>query len=171
MAWVLAALFGVSGAHTFINADDLAERSGAFRSALISVAEKVDAYIEDHGALPSDSTLERMSASLEPPVISWFVLASERPSEKEGFDFPPWTEGEHYALGYWRVDWMEFYDSASGQTTLDRGVDPTTWKKHAIGLLGITVALAVVGYVLLRFSSKGLTNRLRQGPQVALSEL
>ena len=118
-------------------------------------ADLVDRYVKANGYLPSKEDFTKASTNLSDGSIFEFELHTSRPEKYGGFKFPEWPEGkQNFAIGYWRGEWFEFYDSNSRTTTLDETSQLSCWIKDALWPLGFSLLFGIPAFVLLWFRRK-----------------
>lgn len=89
-------------------AKDNAVYTKQFTAAAYSVSE----YRRQNGKNPPREFLQSTN-------LDGFEFYHFRPLESS-FDFPEWSKPGSYAIGRWNGDYMEWYDSASGESTTGR---------------------------------------------------
>lgn len=116
---------------SLIGAPSTGGRKAETRAALIQAANYVKEYRRQHGDFPAAATFERAAKG-----ISGFMLLPSlhltQPKDRD-FKFPEWPESDtNFAIGVWVGEWSEFYDSASGKTTLDDQASVIFWLRDAL---------------------------------------
>lgn len=163
--WIVAApLWCVSGVIAmfcllfFLDAPNQALVNQQEKAALYKRVQWVEDYLKSNGRLPSDEEFAKASTNLDNHSIYDFELRASRPSAVEGaetFNFPEWPKGkQNYAIGYWRGEWTEFYDSNTRSTTLDETSTVGCWRRAALRPLRWSAAFGIPPFILLWFLKK-----------------
>ena len=134
--WCISGLLALFCLLSLLNAPNEARENRQQRTALLRRAEFVH-HLAAKGQLPSQEELGKASSDLHDGSIYEYELHTSRPEKGEGFKFPEWPAGKLcFAIGYWRGEWFEFYDSNSGTTTLDFPSHASCWVVDALWPLG-----------------------------------
>ncbi len=164
--WTIAALVGATAAYTFFDASEIAGKNRTVQAALLRRAAFVDSFREEHRRLPSEAEFTRGLDAIGDHLISWFQLYSGRPGKEEGFSFPAWTSDNNFAIGYWRGDWLDFYDSQSRSTSVGQAATAAFWRRDALVPFGWSLLFAAPPFFYL-WVRRWITMR-RQTPNQAM---
>jgi hypothetical protein len=166
--WCISGLLAVFSLLGLLDAPNLASKNQQQRTALLKRAEFVDHYLATKSQLPSKDEFAKASSDLHDGSIYEYELHTSRPERGEGFEFPEWPEGKpHFAIGYWRGEWSEFYDSNSRTTTMDVTSQASCWVKDALWPLGASLVFGLPPFVVLRIWRRHLTRSLQAAPVLA----
>jgi hypothetical protein len=114
------------------SASDAAEKNQRQRAALLKRVEIVESFLKSTGQFPSPADFTKASTEANDGSTRMYDLYTSRPDSSD-FRFPEWPEGKpNFAIGYWRSDWFEFYDSHSRTSTLDEKSKLLFWVKDAL---------------------------------------
>jgi hypothetical protein len=150
--WCVSGLLLLFAAISFLDAPNLASENQQERTALLKRAELVDRHLATQGRLPSKEEFTKACSDLHDRSTYEYELYTSRPEREDGFKFPQWPEGRpHFAIGYWRGEWSEFYDSNSRATTLDLASRVSCWVKEALWPLGASVVFGAPPFLALWF--------------------
>lgn len=166
--WCISGLLALLALVGFLNAPNLARENQQERTALLKRAQLVEHYLTAKGQFPSKEDFSKASSDLHDGSIYEYELYTSRPEKGEGFKFPEWPQGKpEFAIGYWRGEWSEFYDSNSRTTTLDVPSRTSCWVKDALWPLGASLLFGVPPFVVLWLWKRHLTRSLQATPVMA----
>ena len=146
----------------FLDAPNVASKNQQEKVALSKRAQLVEDYLKSNGRLPSKEVFAKASIGMGDHSIYEFELHTSRPRTEDGFKFPEWPEGKlNFAIGYWRGEWSEFYDSNTGGTTLDETSTVSCWRRDALRPLGWSAFFGIPPFILLWFLKKNHLTKMR----------
>lgn len=143
--WAMSGVCALLALVSAIEAPKTAAKNLRIKMALERRAAFVDSTLKATGELPSDAAFKASDGE------TWaFILYAQRPPLEHGFDFPPWSpDRRNYAIGLWRGEWMEFYDSSSATTSVDDRITAGFWYRDACWPLACSIVLAAPPFAFL----------------------
>ena len=166
--WCISGLLALFSLLSLLNAPKEARENQQQRTALLKRAQLVEHYLIAKGQLPSKEEFGKASSDLRDGSIYEYELYTSRPEKGEGFNFTEWPDGKpQFAIGYWRGEWSEFYDSNSRTTTLDVPSRASCWMKDALWPLGASLLFGVAPFIVLWLRKRHLTRSLQATPVLA----
>ncbi len=154
--WALAAPFlCISGLELLLFFDCITSTSERAvdcqkqKVALFKRATVVEDFLHANGQFPSHEDLNNPTLAGNGDQYTYTLFTLGPPVEL-GFKFPKWPDGkQNFALGCWRGEWFEFYDSHSRTSTLDEQTEKLFWMKDAMKPLAASAILALPPLLLL----------------------
>lgn len=129
-------------------AERIAKENQEQRHHLLKAAEVVTAFSQKHARLPSKSEFHELTSQVGKHSPFQYELHTTQPSAEQGFRLSNWSADETpFAIGYWRGEWNEFYDSKSGRTTLDDTSEASFWINDSLPFAWIALGLAFSGWL------------------------
>lgn len=132
-------------------AERTAKENQEERQHLLKVADVVAVFRQTHARLPSKSEFNELTSQLGKHSPFQYELHTTQPLAEQGFRLSNWSADETpFAIGYWRGEWNEFYDSKSGRTTLDDPSEASFWINDSLPFGWIALGLAFSGWLTAR---------------------